>query len=98
MMKTSKPKTINESSSYIIHVYPATGSSKGIPQGSRHVCSWIYMFYGIPQVRYHRGYDDVSPKQSPRPHENLQLSDNTPDQQVWYGCPENFSILHLLGE
>ena len=91
MMTTSKTKTIYEIISYSSHASPTTGSPTGIPQGSRHVRSCLYTVYGIPQAIYHRGYVVVFPMRSPRPHENLQRVENTPDQKVRYGCPEKLA-------
>ena len=65
-------------------------------QGRKHVRRWRYMFYGIPPARYHRGYVVVFPEQIQRPNEYLQRTKNTPDQQVWYGCPYEGDSLHLL--
>ena len=96
-MTKSNTKTINCSSSDISHASPNTGSPIRMPQCSRHVRRWLYTIYGIPPTRYHRGYVVVSPKRSPRPYEKLQWAENTPYQQVRYGCPEEVSILHLLG-
>ena len=96
-MTISKTKTINDSSSDSSHASPTTRYHTWMPQGNRHVRSWIYTVYGIPPACYHRGYAVVLPKRSPRPHENLQRAEKIPYQQVWYGCQVEVSILHLLG-
>ena len=96
-MTTSKTKTINVSSSYSSHASPNIGYPTGMPQGSRHICSWRYMVDGSPPAPYNRGYGVVPSERIPRPYENLQQAENTPYQQVWYGCPEEVIILRLIG-
>ena len=96
MMTTSKTKTKIGSSSDSSHASPTIVSPTGMPQGSGHVHSWRYTVYGSPPYCYHRGYIVVSPYQSPRPYENLQRAENSPDQQVQDGCPEEVISIHLL--
>ena len=68
-----------------------------MPQVRGRVCSWRYTVYGIPPACYLREYVIVLPAQIQIPHEDLQQAVNPPDQHVWDGCPEEGSILCLLG-